>query len=135
MLFRSYAIDQILPDPKGPNAIKPGPSEKMQIEQMKNQERQLNHQLKFKLGIAKLMSEAELMQAKITELQAKAVLELEQADGVKNGHAIAMLEAEIGAKKAHVDGILKSIEMMQNLEKEASNDTVGVQRVEGSSGN
>ena len=54
---------------------------------------------------------------------------------VKNGHAIAMLEAEIGAKKAHVDGILKSIEMMQNLEKEASNDTVGVQRVEGSSGN
>ena len=133
--LKVYAIDQVLPDPKGPNAIKPGPSEKMQIEQMKNQERQLNHQLKFKLGIAKLMSEAELMQAKITELQAKAVLELEQADGVKSGHAIAMLEAEIGAKKAHVDGILKSIEMMQNLEKEASNDTVGVQRVEGSSGN
>jgi hypothetical protein len=121
------AVDQILPDPKGPNAIKPGPSEKMQIEKMKNDERQMNHQLKFKLGIAKLMSEAELMQAKITELQAKAVLELEQADGVKNGHAIAMLEAEIGAKRAHVDGILKSIEMMQNLEKEASNDGAGIQ--------
>ena len=68
------AIDQILPDPKGPNAIKPGPSEKMQIEKMKNDERQMNHQLRFKLGIAKLMQEAELQQAKITELQAKAVL-------------------------------------------------------------
>ena len=110
------AIDQILPDPKGPNAIKPGPSEKMQIEKMKNDERQMNHQLKFKLGIAKLMQQAELEQAKITELQAKAVLELEQADGVKSGHAIAMLEAQIGAKRAHVDGIIKSIEMMQNLE-------------------
>ena len=119
------AIDQILPDPKGPNAIKPGPSEKMQIEKMKNDERQMNHQLKFKLGIAKLMQQAELEQAKITELQAKAVLELEQADGVKSGHAIAMLEAQIGAKRAHVDGIIKSIEMMQNLEKEANNDGAG----------
>jgi len=124
------AIDQILPDPKGPNAIKPGPSEKMQIEKMKNDERQMNHQLKFKLGIAKLMQQAELEQAKITELQAKAVLELEQADGVKSGHAIAMLEAQIGAKRAHVDGIIKSIEMMQNLEKEANNDGAGIQGME-----
>ena len=124
------AIDQILPDPKGPNAIKPGPSEKMQIEKMKNDERQMNHQLKFKLGIAKLMQEAELQQAKITELQAKAVLELEQADGVQSGHAIAMLEAQIGAKRAHVDGIIKSIEMMQNLDKESSNDGARVQGME-----
>ena len=124
------AIDQILPDPKGPNAIKPGPSEKMQIEKMKNDERQMNHQLRFKLGIAKLMQEAELQQAKITELQAKAVLELEQADGVKSGHAIAMLEAQIGAKRAHVDGILKSIEMMINLEREASNAPTGMGTME-----
>jgi hypothetical protein len=124
------AIDQILPDPKGPNAIKPGPSEKMQIEKMKNDERQMNHQMKFKLGMAKLMSEVELTQAKITELQAKAVLELEQADGVKSGHAIAMLEAQIGAKRAHVDGILKAIDMMNNLEKEASNDGKSVPGME-----
>ena len=129
------AIDQILPDPKGPNAIKPGPSEKMQIEKMKNDERQMNHQLRFKLGIAKLMQEAELQQAKITELQAKAVLELEQADGVKSGHAIAMLEAQIGAKKAHVDGILKSIEMMINLEREASNAPTGMGTMESAGSN
>jgi DNA-binding MarR family transcriptional regulator len=102
----------------------------MQIEKMKNDERQMNHQLKFKLGIAKLMQEAELQQAKITELQAKAVLELEQADGVQSGHAIAMLEAQIGAKRAHVDGIIKSIEMMQNLDKESSNDGAGIQGME-----
>ena len=128
--LKVYAIDQILPDPKGPNAIKPGPSEKMQIEKMKNDERQMNHQMKFKLGMAKLMAEVELTQAKITELQAKAVLELEQADGVKSGHAIAMLEAQIGAKRAHVDGIMKAIDMMKNLEKEASNDGAGIQGME-----
>ena len=97
---------------------------------MKNDERQMNHQMKFKLGMAKLMSEVELTQAKITELQAKAVLELEQADGVQSGHAIAMLEAQIGAKRAHVDGILKAIEMMQSLEKETSNDGAGISRME-----
>jgi chaperonin GroES len=131
-------IEQVLPDPKGPNAIPPAPNPKLVIEQMKTQERQMNHQLRFKLGLAKLMSEAQLMQAKVTELQAKAVLELEQADGVKNGHAIAMLEAEIGAKRAHMDGILKSIELMQSLEKETadtqkeigSNDTSGVPGLE-----
>jgi hypothetical protein len=131
-------IEQVLPDPKGPNAIPPAPNPKLVIEQMKTQERQMNHQLRFKLGLAKLMSEAQLMQAKVTELQAKAVLELEQADGVKNGHAIAMLEAEIGAKRAHMDGILKSIELMQSLEKETAdtqkeignNDTSGVPGLE-----
>jgi chaperonin GroES len=123
-------IEQVLPDPKGPNAIPPAPNPKLVIEQMKTQERQMNHQLRFKLGLAKIMSEAELIQAKITELQAKAVLELEQADGVKNGHAIAMLEAEIGAKRAHMDGLIKSIELMNTMTEEPS-DSSGQSQLRG----
>ena len=132
MLFRSKVsgIEQVLPDPKGPNAIPQAPNPKLVIEQMKTQERQMNHQLRFKLGLAKLMQEAELMQAKITELQAKAVLELEQADGVKNGHAIAMIEAQIGAKRAHMDGLLRAIEMMNKLEEETS-DSSGQSQLRG----
>lgn len=120
------AIDQILPDPTGPDAIPPQPDIKFEIEKMKNEERQMNHQLKFKLGLAKLMSEAELQQAKVTELQAKAVKLLEEADDMKNGHAIAMLQTEIGAKKAHMDGILRSIELMRDLQKETANTTKGI---------
>ena len=116
-------IEQILPDPKGPNAIPPAPNPKLVIEQMKTEERSMNHKLRFQLGIYKLMKDAELDRAKITELQAKAVLELEQADGVKNGHAIAMIEAEIGARRAHMDGILKSIEMMKSLTEEPSDQS------------
>ena len=41
-----------------------------------------------------------------------------------------MLEAQIGAKRAHVDGIIKSIEMMQNLDKESNNDGAGIQGME-----
>jgi chaperonin GroES len=119
-------IDQILPDPTGPNAIPPQPNIKFEIEKMKNDERTINHQLKFKLGLAKLMSEAELQQARVTELQAKAVKLLEEADDLKNGHAIAMLNAEIGAKKAHMDGILRSIELMRDLQKDTADTTKGI---------
>jgi chaperonin GroES len=123
------AIDQILPDPKGPNAIPQAPNPKLVIEKMKTEERAQNHQLKFQLGLAKLMSEVELKRAKITELQAKAVKLLEEADGVKNGHAIAMLEAEIGARKANMEGIVRSIEIMKDLQGEA-NDGRDVSRLE-----
>ena len=119
-------IDQILPDPTGPNAIPPQPNIKFEIEKMKNDERTINHQLKFKLGLAKLMSEAELQQARVTELQAKAVKLLEEADQAKNGHAIAMLQTEIGAKKAHMDGILRSIELMRDLQKDTADTTKGI---------
>jgi hypothetical protein len=119
-------IDQILPDPTGPNAIPPQPNYKFEIEKMKNEERTVNHQLKFKLGLAKLMSEAELQQAKVTELQAKAVKLLEEADQAKNGQAIAMLQTEIGAKKAHMDGIMRSIELMRDLQKDTADTTKGI---------
>ena len=136
------AIDQILPDPSGPNAIPPQPNVKLEIEKMKNEERTTNHQLKFKLGLAKLMGEAELNQAKVTELQAKAVKLLEEADQVKNGHAIALLQTEIGAKKAHMEGILKSVELMQSLQqdtanttKEIGNDSTGIPGMENTARN
>ena len=119
-------IDQVLPDPTGPNAIPPQPNYKFEIEKMKNEERTVNHQLKFKLGLAKLMSEAELQQAKVTELQAKSVKLLEEADEMKNGHAIAMLQTEIGAKKAHMDGIMRSIELMRDLQKDTADTTKGI---------
>jgi chaperonin GroES len=119
-------IDQVLPDPTGPNAIPPQPNYKFEVEKMKNEERTVNHQLKFKLGLAKLMSEAELQQAKVTELQAKSVKLLEEADEMKNGHAIAMLQTEIGAKKANMDGIMRSIELMRDLEKDTANTTKGI---------
>ena len=116
-------IDQILPDPAGPNAIPAAPDTKLLIEQMKNEERHTNHQLKFKLGLAKLMAQTEVDKAKITELQAKAVKLLEEADQAKNGHAIAMLQTEIGARKAHMEGILKSVELMQSLQQDTANTT------------
>ena len=118
-------IDQVLPDPKGPNAIQPAPDVKIQIEQMKSQERQLSLQVKMKLGIMKLTQEAELNRAKIMQLQADAIKLVEEAGGIKEGQKIAMLDAQIGAAKAHQEGILRSIELMQKATEETGDVQYG----------
>jgi len=110
-------IDQLLPDPKGPNAIKPGPSEKVQIEMMKQQTKQADMQMNLKISMMKLMKDIELNQAKIHKLEADAILAVEQAGGVKSGHDIAMLDAQIGAAKAHNEGIQSALKTMMELEK------------------
>jgi chaperonin GroES len=105
-------IEEILPDPSGPNAIQSGPSEKIQIEQMKAQERQLSVQIKFKLGVMKLAAEAEINRAKITKLEAEAVYILKETSGVEQNQKVALINARIGALKAHQEGILRSIDTM-----------------------
>jgi chaperonin GroES len=105
-------IDEILPDPQGPNAIPSQPDVKVQVEQIKAEERKLSLETKFRLGILKLQNEAKLNEAKILKMEAEAAKAYEEAGGVSAGHDIAMLQTKLGAAKAHQDGILKSIDMM-----------------------
>jgi hypothetical protein len=113
-------IDAVLPDPKGPNAIKPQPSEKIQIEMMKQQSKQADAQLQFKAAMMKLMKDVELNQAKIHKLEADAILAIEQAGGVRTGQDIAMLDAQIGAARAKNEGMQQALNTMMSLEKHMS---------------
>jgi chaperonin GroES len=106
------SIDVVLPDPTGPKAIKPQPNPKVQIEQMKLQGKQSELEANMKLRAAELMQEAELNKAKIQELQAKAMMELEQARGVQSGHQIAMLESQIGIAKHQQEMQMKQAELL-----------------------
>jgi chaperonin GroES len=108
-------IEALLPDPSGPNAIPPRPDPKVQIEQMRLQSKAQDQQIQFKLGIMKLMKDAELNQAKIHKMEAEAVRALEEAGGVAKGHDIAVLNAEIALAKGKQDGMMQSIELMLKL--------------------
>jgi len=110
-------IEQLLPDPRGPNAIKPGPSEKIQIEMMKQQTKTTQVQMNFKVAMMKIMKDLEVNQAKIHKLEADAILAIEQAGGVKQGHEIAMIDAQIGAAKAKQEGIQTALRTMMDFEK------------------
>jgi hypothetical protein len=84
---------------------------------MKMQGKQQQFQGEMQLAIAKLMKDAELQQAKIHKLEAEAILAVEQAGGVRTGHEIAMIDAQIGAAKAKHEGIQDSMQTIMNLEK------------------
>lgn len=131
-------IEEVLPDPQGPNAIQQQPDVKVQVEQMKAQERKLSIETKFKLGMAKLQQEAEVNRAKIAKMEAEAVKAIEEAGGIKKGQEIAMLDAQIGAAKAKQEGVLKSIELMMKAtegEVEYDANARGILGMEGESGN
>ena len=130
-------IEEILPDPLGPNALPSVPDVKVQVEQIKAQERKLSLDTKFKLGILKLQNEAEINKAKILKLEAEAAKAYEEAGGVQAGHDIAMLQTQLGAAKAHQDGILKSIDMLMKATEgaiEYDNNKPGVSGLGGESG-
>jgi chaperonin GroES len=110
-------IEAVLPDPQGPKAIKPGPSEKVQIEQMRMQTKQMDMQIQTKLAMMKMMKDMELQQAKIHKLEAEAILAVEQAGGVQTGHEIAMIDAQLGAARAKQEGIHSALKTMMDLEK------------------
>jgi chaperonin GroES len=111
--FKVQGIDQVYPDPKGPRAVPQPPNPKMEIEKMKQQSDQLDRELQLKLGMAQMMQEAEVNQAKIQKLQAEAIKALAEAQGVDTGHQIALIEAQIGAAKLHREGLLRAVEIMQ----------------------
>ena len=106
-------IDVVYPDPQGPRAIKPQPNIELQIEQMKQQGKQTEAQMKLKAVEMKVMSEMELNKAKIQKLQADSIKALADAQGVSEGHTIALIDAQIGAAKNHNEHLLKMLDMVR----------------------
>lgn len=108
-------IDEILPDPKGPNAVPPPPNPKLQIEQMKVQVKQMEIQLKMKIAQMDLAAGAEKVQAEIQLLNAKAQQAMSVAGGVDMGHQIEMIKVQLEAKKLEQEGQLRTIEILQKI--------------------
>ena len=127
-------IEEVLPNPQGPNAIQSAPDPKVQVEQMKAEERKLSLETKFRLGMAKLQAEAEVNRAKIVKMEAEAAKAIQEADGIKTGHEIAMLQTQLGAAKSHQDGLLKSIELMMKATEGDVNYDADARRVLGLGG-
>jgi chaperonin GroES len=105
-------IEKLLPDPKGPNAVPPPVNPKLQIEQLKAETKKAEGELAMKMGLLKLMSEAELNQAKIEKLKA-------EAEAIKVGIAtegenmrIQEINTQIAMARERREGILGSIKMM-----------------------
>lgn len=108
-------IEEVLPDPKGPNAVPPPVNPKVQIEQMKLQAQQASDQLNMKLGLLKVLGEAELNQAKIQKLEAEA--EALHREGNHNEHAARLNEINtmIALARERREATLGSVETMMKV--------------------
>lgn len=108
-------VEQLYPDPKGPNAVPPPQNPKIQIEQIKAQTKQAENDLNMKLGILKLMKEAELNQAKIAKLEAEALVLVKEADGKDVQHEINQLNTMIALAKERREATLGGVETMMKV--------------------
>lgn len=106
------------PSGKVPAGAMPMPNPKMLEVQAKTttaQAKAQDVQNKAKMAEAELQLDAAKLKYEIALLSAQAANQMAQAKGVEQGHAIAMLEAQIGAKNAHLDSVLKAIEIAHSM--------------------
>lgn len=128
-------IEAVYPNPKGPKAIAPRPNPKVELEKAKLQQDQKQHEDEMALAVAELQAQVSLQDAKVIELQAKAAKEMAEAQGVGTGHAIAMIEAQIGAAKIHREGLTKVLDLMQrNHEANRQHELLSTKSKETSNG-
>lgn len=120
------AIDEVYPNPQGPRAVKPQPNPKMlqvQNEMQKTQLQAQKQEFDIKAKTAELLQDAELVAAQIKDLESKAAKNLAAADGVKDGHQLALINAELGISKAKHEGMLKAIQILGQLGDKADERT------------
>lgn len=108
-------IEEVLPDPKGPNAVPPPVNPKVQIEQLKQQTKKAEQDLQLKLGLMKMMKEAELNQAKISKLEAEAAVLYKEAESADRQHRINEINTAIALHKERREAVLGSVETMMKV--------------------
>jgi chaperonin GroES len=125
--IKVQGIEQVYPDPNGPNAIKPPPNIKIQLEEMKQEAKKAQAQLdakKFEFEVMttrfELQQEAEMQQAKIMQLQAQTLKLYAEANGVDVGHDIALLQLQISQANHHKETALKTLELLSKHQNEVA---------------
>lgn len=107
---------------------------KVQIEQMKIEMEKTRLQFEQMKFVLEMQEQISLDRAKILELSSKAALNLEKADGVKEGQQIAAFSAAIGAMKTKEDMLQKRLMLLlerMDIDNEKGNLAGGVSSVGG----
>lgn len=111
--LRTLRVDGIEVLYPGPDRVPPLKNPKQIVEELKLEAAKMKLESETRQFIAQLMEDHELNEAKIRELEAKAIEHMANAQGVETGHNIALLEAAIGALKAHNDAVTDRILALQ----------------------
>ena len=145
-------IDEIMPQPMGPDPkdpekqvplpdFPPQPNVKMLEVQVKQKLAELKEkQFQAERQDQEINAQIEILKemAQIDELHAKAAKELSEAKGIDTGHAIALINTEIAARKHGLDSMLKMLTIFKGKGSsdgsgsESKPDGIGMDRMEAS---
>ena len=114
-------IEEVLPNPQGPNAIPTQPDPKVQLATIKAQVDMNGINKKTEIALAKLQEDSRVNEARILKLQAEALLALEEADDVPRNNMIALIQSEIGAAKHRQKSLFDSINFLKSMMPESGN--------------
>lgn len=125
--FNIPDIDKLLPPPMlpdgqpNPEAIQPPPDPKLlkvELEQLKEQNRQAEAAAQDERDTIKLYSDLELAQAKVAESQAKVILMMEEAATIQDDSEIAKMNTQIGMAKLELEGHKTAVKLITDVMKE-----------------
>lgn len=102
-------IDQLYP---GPEKRPAGPGEKVTLEQMKQEGRNLDRQWEQEKFAATLMEEQRLNAAQMTKLEAEAIVLMGNMEGDAEDRQVALINAELGMRKTQDETLRKRIDVM-----------------------
>lgn len=108
-------IESVYPNPKGPKALPPPVNQQLELEKASLQADIEAQKQDMQLAIAQLAQDAQLNDAKVVELQAKAVKLLAEAKGVDTGHQIALLDAQLSMAKQHQTTVFNALTLLQKM--------------------
>jgi len=108
-------IEEVLPNPQGPNAIPSAPDPKVQLATIKAEVDMNDINKRTQVALIKLQEESRVNEARILKLQAEALKALEEADDVPRNNMIALIQAEIGAAKHKQQSLFDSIRLLKEM--------------------
>lgn len=98
-------IDQLLPDPNGPAAIPPAGDPMLDLKKQELELKQQQFAFSQQQAVFEMKQAVAKNQAEIERLEAQATKLLADANGLNVGHQIAVIDAQVGAAKAHNDAM------------------------------
>ena len=110
--LRALRVDGIDAFYPGPKKMPPGVNPKVEIEQLKQQGKQMQFQHEQAMFAAQLMEDQRVNQAHILKLTAEAVKLSEEAKNEGAYAQVAAINAQIGLMKAHDEMLRKRIELI-----------------------
>jgi chaperonin GroES len=113
--FDVLEVSRIYPDPKGPHAVPPPQNPQLELEKAALELKKAEHEFNVKSSIFELQSQASVNEAKVKQLEAQATKLLAEADGVDITQQIAAINAQTGAAKAHQEGLVQAMGVLQRL--------------------